>query len=137
MAGLLQSGELQRHVFQTLQPSYARRYRILISAVQLHLLPLGLVLPLDNRQVMGGYFIWILLPIHLTGERLASLAKQEQNLEIMPGSTCAVKGDELSVSLDRFVRLCFAWEEEDRLAEGVERLGQVIRRMQEYTPAPS
>ncbi len=86
---------------------------------------------------MGGYFIWIKLPIQLNGERLASLAKKEQNLDIMPGSTCAVKGDELSVSLDRFVRLCFAWEEEDRLAEGVERLGQVIRRMQEYTPTPS
>lgn len=32
---------------------------------------------------------------------------------------------------ERFVRVCFAWESEERLEEGIERLGRVVGRMVE------
>ena len=40
-----------------------------------------------------------------------------------------VHGDEAAVRLEREVRLCFAWEDEPDLVEGVERLARVLRRM--------
>ena len=85
MSKLLESGDLQRHVFQTLQPTYARRYRIMIHAIVKHLIPLGVTMPQPNRKIIGGYFIWITLPTPLHAEGVAVLAKLDENLVIAPG----------------------------------------------------
>lgn len=39
MSYLLESGDLQRHIFQTLQPTYARRYRSMMAAIEEYLIP--------------------------------------------------------------------------------------------------
>ncbi|KAK4691474.1 hypothetical protein P7C71_g5532, partial [Lecanoromycetidae sp. Uapishka_2] len=130
MSNLLESGDLQRHIFQTLQPTYARRYRNMADAIEEYLVPLGVTTPQPNRKIIGGYFIWITLPAPLQAEEAASLAKRDENLVVAPGHIFAVPGDEKAVNLDRQVRLCFSWEDEDKLADGVRRLGQVIANMQ-------
>lgn len=129
MCQLLQSNDLQHHIFQTLQPTYARRYLNMMSAIEKYLLPLGCTLPQSNRDVIGGYFIWLSLPEPLRAEDVVALAKNEHNLNIAPGSIFAVWGDEDVVDLDRNIRLSFSWEDEDKLAEGIERLGETVRRL--------
>lgn len=133
MSNLLQSGDLQRHIFQTLQPTYARRYRSMISAIEQYLIPLGVTLSQTSREVVGGYFIWLTLPAPLRAEEVAMTAKRDENLVIAPGPIFAVYGDEEAIDLERKVRVCFSWEEEFKLAEGMQRLGQVIITMQRGT----
>ena len=129
MSILIESGALQRHIFKTLQPAYARRYQSMISAIEEHLLPLGVTLPQTSRDVVGGYFIWLSLPAPLQAEEVAGRAREEENLIIAPGSIFAVYGDEKVVDLERKVRVCFSWEEESMLAEGIQRLARVISAM--------
>lgn len=129
MCQLLESCDLQNHIIHTLQPTYARRYRSMMSAIERHLLPLGFSLPQINRDVIGGYFIWLSLPEPVRADDVVVLAKEEQNLVTAPGSIFAVWGDEGVVDLERNIRLSFSWEEEDKLAEGIERLGETVCRM--------
>ena len=130
MSNLLESGDLQRHIFKTLQPTYARRYRSMVSAIEEHLLPLGVTLPQPDRDIVGGYFIWLSLPAPMQSEEVAIRAQQEANLVIAPGPMFAVYGDERAVDLEGKVRVCFSWEQEEMLAEGIQRLAQVIGSMQ-------
>lgn len=126
MSNLIESGDLQRHIFRTLQPEYARRYQSMISAIEEHLVPLGVTLPQPSRDVVGGYFIWLSLPAPMRAEEVAMRAQEEENLIIAPGPMFAVYGDEKAVDLEGKVRVCFSWEEKANLAEGIQRLAQVI-----------
>ena len=130
MSSLLETGELQHHVFETLQPAYARRYRVMRQAIEEHLVPLGVSLPQRDREVMGGYFVWLQLPSELQADEVAVRAQNDEELAIAAGSVSAVWGDEQAVDLRRNVRLSFAWEEVEKLVEGVARLGRVIRSLQ-------
>lgn len=102
----------------------------MISAVQQHLVPLGVQLPQSDRDVVGGYFIWISLPQRLRGAEVARRAKEDENLVVAQGELFEVPGDTETASFPHGIRLCFAWETEDNLREGVERLASVIRTMQ-------
>ena len=50
---LLESGKLNGFIFDVLQPSYARRYRIMRAAVQKYLLPLGSTLDQRDSEIAG------------------------------------------------------------------------------------
>ncbi|MCJ1302021.1 hypothetical protein MMC08_004822 [Hypocenomyce scalaris] len=102
----------------------------MISAITTHLLPLGVTLPQSNRDVLGGYFIWFSLPEPLRADDVAERAKDDENTIIAQGSLFGVYGDVRQGDLEREVRVCFSWEEEARLVEGIERLARVIRSMQ-------
>ena len=130
MSKLLESGNLEHHIFQTLQPAYAERYRKMISAIEHYLVPLGITLPQPNRDIVGGYFVWFSLPYPLKASDLTIRAKQEENVIVAQGSLFGVWGDTKDGDLEREVRVCFSYEDEDLLVEGVERLEKVIRRMQ-------
>ena len=131
MSKLLESGDLQKHIFETLQPTYARRYRTMMTAITTHLVPLGVNLPgKPHGAAVGGYFIWISLPNPLKAIEVAKSTKDDQALTIMPGPNFAVWGDEGVVDLDRNVRLTFSWEDETKLVEGIKRLAVVIQAMQ-------
>jgi DNA-binding transcriptional MocR family regulator len=97
-------------------------------AIEEHLVPLGFVAPQANREVVGGYFIWLELPRHLRGTALATRCQQEEGLIIAPGKIFEVPGD-AAVQCDGNIRLCFAWEDEPLLSEGVRRIADVARRM--------
>lgn len=130
MAELLKSGDLQRHIVNVLQPTYARRYHGMISAIERYLVPLDVQLPQDGREIVGGYFIWLTLPSPLLAEEVAVKARQEENLIIGPGPLFGVYGDVDKEGLRDKMRLCFSWEEEVLLPEGIQRLSRVIRAMQ-------
>lgn len=130
IADLLESGELQKHIHGTLQPAYASRYRTMISAIEQHLVPLGVELPQSDRDVVGGYFVWISLPQQLRGAEVARRAKEDENLVVAQGELFEVPGDTETASFPHGIRLCFAWETEENLEEGIKRLASVIRMMQ-------
>lgn len=102
----------------------------MISAIETHLLPVGVTLPQMDREVIGGYFIWLTLPSPLLAEQVSVSAQEDEDLIIAPGPIFGVYGNEEAVDLTRNVRLCFSWEEEDKLAEGIQRLGRMITRLQ-------
>jgi DNA-binding transcriptional MocR family regulator len=128
MTRLLQTGQLQAHIAQTLQPAYAARYHTLLRAITTHLLPLGFTLPRADRDVAGGFFLWLGLPEGFAAGDFARVcAEAEKGVIVAPGAMFEVPGDR-SVAFDRNVRLCFAWESEENLEEGVKRMGDVAER---------
>ncbi|RMZ68613.1 aminotransferase [Pyrenophora seminiperda CCB06] len=131
VAETLETGELQRYVYDTLQPTYGRRYRIMVEAIRKHLIPLGVHMPQSDRKVVGGYFIWLTLPLPLEGAAVAQRAKEDVNLAVAQGKMFEVPGDNeyTGTCFGNDVRVCFAWEEEEMLAEGIERLATIISRM--------
>ncbi|KAH5438886.1 hypothetical protein HBI32_021180 [Parastagonospora nodorum] len=133
VAETLETGELQRFVYYTLQPTYCKRYRKMIEIINKDLIPLGVRLPQTDRNVVGGYFIWLTLPDSVDGAALAQRAKDEENVVVAQGDIFEVPGDTAhpGTSFSNDIRLCFAWEDEDMLAEGISRLGAVISKMQD------
>jgi DNA-binding transcriptional MocR family regulator len=128
IAEMLKSGDLQNHVFDVLQPAYARRYAVLIAAIGEHLVPLGITLArtnLEGKDIFGGYFVWIQLPDGLKAESVAAAVKERENTIVAHGNLFEVWGDE-RITFDSALRLCFAWEDEQDLIDGVRRLGRVV-----------
>ncbi|KAI1078204.1 pyridoxal phosphate-dependent transferase [Whalleya microplaca] len=136
---MLRAGDLSTHIEHTLLPAYQRRHALLLGAVQRELVPLGVKVQeasLSGRaDVFGGYFVWVTLPAPgPTARAVAERCKREEKLMVGWGDMFEVHGDEKAVRFEREVRLCFAWEDEEDLVEGVERLGRVLGRMLEEGP---
>ncbi|KAK7550080.1 pyridoxal phosphate-dependent transferase [Phyllosticta paracitricarpa] len=130
MSLLLEWGELQQHVYGTLQPALAARYRTMVSAIEKHLVPLGVTYGRPGGEFAGGYFVWLSMPAPLTGVEVARIAREEQKLIVAEGQMFEVPGDSTQIKFPRDVRVCFAWEPEDMLEQGIQRLGQVIQQVQ-------
>ncbi|KAK8128915.1 hypothetical protein PG984_010023 [Apiospora sp. TS-2023a] len=153
---LLVSGGLAKHIRDALRPAYRRRHGLVANALGRELAPLynlqqqegadkeaveGMLQPgqddtatamtcvsrsLAGRDdVFGGYFIWFRLPSSLKASDVATRCMVEENLAIGTGGLFAFEHE---------VRLCFAWEDEADLEDGVARLGRVVRRMLEGEP---
>lgn len=78
----MENGELQRRVYEELQPAYGRRYRSMIKAINELLVPLGARLPQTDRDVVGGYFIWLTLPDGMEGGALVERAREDENVVV-------------------------------------------------------
>lgn len=87
----MESGELQRYVYETLQPAYGSRYRKIMAAINEELIPLGVTLPQMDREVVGGYFIWLTLPPPLKGAVVTQQAKAEESLIVAQGEIFEVR----------------------------------------------
>jgi len=59
----------------------------MVEAINKHLIPLGVDIPQTDREVVGGYFIWLTLPSPLKGAVVAQRAKEEENLAVAQVST--------------------------------------------------
>ena len=103
-----------------------------MRAIETHLGPLGFSVPQPSRAVIGGYFTWLTLPEKLkTGaEALARRCREDEDVIIAAGNIFEVPGDD-GVKFEGNVRLCWSWEEEERLEEGVRRVGVVAKKMLE------
>lgn len=126
---LLSSSSLQTHIETILKPAYQKRYNLMMSAIKKELVPLGVSVGEDSlkgKDVFGGYFIWIELPKGADAEVVAARAKEEENLIVAPGKIFEVQGDK-TVEFPSGVRLCFAWETEEGVEEGVVRLARVMK----------
>ncbi|KAK1971030.1 aminotransferase [Colletotrichum sublineola] len=137
VAELLMSGELQRHLDEETRPALARRHRALMKAIAEYIQqPLGdgVVVresALKGSDVYGGYFVWFSLPEGMSSREAAVRAKETEELVIGHGGQFEVHGDEESARFDREIRLCFSWEPEEDVVEGVKRLGAVLRAMKD------
>lgn len=132
LANMLSTSSLQDHIHTVLQPAYASRYHTAMSAVTKHLLSLGITMPQPHRDVVGGYFMWFTLPEPLRAVEVAKKALEEEDLIVAEGALFRVQGDKSGEgAFERDLRICFSFEEEGKLAEGIERLGRLLRRILE------
>jgi DNA-binding transcriptional MocR family regulator len=132
---MVASGALDLHIHRTVRPALQRRHGLILQAIQSHLGEFAIVENVSTRVpredveggLYGGYFVWLRLKGDVSADEIATWAKAEENLIVAPGSIFQVKGDESAVSLGQNIRLCFSWEDEDKVVKGVERLGKVFR----------
>lgn len=100
-----------------------------MEALEEHLVPLGVKVSNaspSGTDVAGGYFVWLELPEGMSAERVSAAAKVDENLIVAHGDLFEVYGDEKSVTFPRSLRICFAWEDEGNLVEGIQRLASAI-----------
>ncbi|UKZ82148.1 hypothetical protein TrVFT333_009932 [Trichoderma virens FT-333] len=133
LADLLRSGELESFIENKTRPALQRRHRIMMDAVKEHLEPLGVVSresSISGEGIYGGYFVWLTLTQGPPAVLVSDAAVEEENIIIGRGNMFAVRGDEQGAKFDQDIRLCFSWEPEEALVDGVKRLGRLIKRMQ-------
>ncbi|TVY53571.1 Uncharacterized protein LSUE1_G010204, partial [Lachnellula suecica] len=143
---LLERGVLQQHIATVLIPAYRRRYSILMGSIRRHLVPLGVKVlsgaPYrtpsktesngEDHVEVGGFFTYITFPHDLpTADVLADEASARFSVHFAYGKMFEVEGDNESGvrkgnDFRHAARLCWAWESENFLAEGPERLAELI-----------
>ena len=73
------------------------------------------------QEPRGGFFLWVALPAHLSGEALLARATQEKVVYVA-GAAFFVDG-----TGQHFIRLSFSLPPIDRITEGVGRLARVVK----------
>lgn len=131
---MMKSGQLGRHIDETCKPSLQRRHALMMKAVHEHLDRFGVEVldsnPTDGGgRAYGGYFVWITFPRGPKAQSIAKRALEDENLIVPPGEMFQVRGDEKGAQFPNSVRLCFAWEEECDLVDGVARLGRAVESL--------
>ncbi|KAI9742372.1 MAG: hypothetical protein M1818_003905 [Claussenomyces sp. TS43310] len=142
---LLSTGALQSHIDNVLIPTYRQRYLVLMSSITKHLLPLGVRITIGEPYVeatpetgvvpAGGFFTYIAFPAELpSADVIAKRALNEYNLRFAYGEMFVVKGDDESTLRAKLTwgngaRLCWAWEEEEMIMEGIKRLTELLKIM--------
>jgi DNA-binding transcriptional MocR family regulator len=151
LAHALRTKALENHICGNLHESYARRWRRLVSAVEEYLGPLGVIiaggkgnaidpqsLAFSSSQsretasgpVAGGFFIWLKLPTGLTDAAVSARALRDANVALATETQCRLPvSDSRLTQAGRYIRLCFAFEPEEKLGEGVLRLKGVLENM--------
>jgi len=107
-----------------------------MDAIEVHLSPLDVrVNAGDNRDdaTVGGYFVWIMLPPLLNADDVARNAAQSENLTVARGPQFEVPDDPKGQKFRNSLRLSFAWEDEEMLTQGMERLATVVQIMTRQT----
>jgi DNA-binding transcriptional MocR family regulator len=127
MAELLHSNELQRHLQQHMKPVLQRREALMREAVSEYLVPHGVQVSRNTSVgIGGGYFLWLHLGPGQSAHMLSQKASRDKSVIVGDGNFFNVRGDSDKLGFDTNIRLCFAWEAEDRMVEGVRRLGEII-----------
>ncbi|KAL1898988.1 Valine--pyruvate aminotransferase [Ceratocystis pirilliformis] len=127
---LLRTRALQEHIQQTTVPSLQRRHNIICAAIREHLYPLGVTMleqSMPNANVYGGYFVWLTLGGEISAKAIAEQTSVLENLIIGHGDLFEVREDETTAKFSNNIRLCFSWEPEEHLVDGVKRLAKVIK----------
>jgi 2-aminoadipate transaminase len=100
---------------QRLKKVYSKRIKSFCDQLRMHL-PEQAVFKVPT----GGYFVWVELPKGIDTNSFRKAAKK-QNLDFYPGTFFSHEK-----RLKNYMRLSFAFYDEDVLAEGARRLGKVI-----------
>lgn len=111
------NGRLDAHI-EELRALYARKCAAMIEAIKREF-PAGVSYLVPD----GGFFIWCTLPAGVSGTALAEHAIA-CGVEILPGARCYAGG-----GVDNSFRLAFSQQPEERIVEGIARLGKAIRDM--------
>jgi DNA-binding transcriptional MocR family regulator len=133
MSDMVSSGALQKFLKETTRPALQRRHALMMDSIEKYIFPHASIAiqksSLPDAAIYGGYFVWFTLPEEFSAKQVADAAMQEENLIVAHGNMFEVRGDEESAKFNRQMRLCFSWEDEKDIEEGVRRLGAVLARV--------
>ncbi|KAL8382638.1 hypothetical protein RB595_006428 [Gaeumannomyces hyphopodioides] len=141
---MIRTGALAAHVDGVVRPDLQRRHSVLLGALRTELAPLGVRFE-EPQSTYGGYFVWLTLPDSVPAAIVARRALRDENLVVAAGDMFQVNGDDGSgrgdndddgakVRFPHNLRLCYSWEDEERLVEGVERLARVLQGFRDRPP---
>lgn len=134
---MLVDGSLTNHIEQTLIPTYRKRYSIFVQAIKQYLYPYGIEIVAHDQSLTsgyaGGFFLYLTFE-HCRGANASDVAKMalaDFNLRVAPGEIFAVPDDPESKIRGKTtwyngIRLCWAWNEDEALVEGIQRLAKVV-----------
>lgn len=102
----------------TIRSAYRARRDAMLEALQAHM-PEGV----RWTKPEGGMFIWVTLPDTLDGADLLKQSLESERVAFVPGHAFFADGSGRNT-----LRLSYSTSTEGKIAEGVERLGQLITR---------
>jgi DNA-binding transcriptional MocR family regulator len=111
----LASGTYERQVVAA-RTLYSGRRTAMLRALEAHMPP-----GVTWTKPEGGLFVWITLPPHHNGSALLKRAVEEFNVAFVPGSAFYANGLGQNT-----IRLSYSLPNEEKIAEGVKRLGQLL-----------
>lgn len=111
----LASGTYDRQVAQA-RALYSGRRTAMLKALEEHMPP-----GVTWTKPEGGLFVWLTLPPKYNGKTLLKRAVEEFNVAFVPGSAFYADGQGLNT-----IRLSYSLPNEQMIAEGVKRLGQLL-----------
>jgi DNA-binding transcriptional MocR family regulator len=117
VATMIERGAVREHL-QRLRAALSRRAALLAAAINGEL-PEGL--PPVVASAPAGYFLWV----DLRGADANELRERciaSHGVSFLPGTRCALEAD----AAPSYARVCFAFLEEEQLAEAGRRLGRAI-----------
>ena len=112
----LAAGTYDRQVAQA-RALYSGRRTAMLTALQAHM-PAGVTW----TKPEGGLFVWLTLPPEADGKALLRRAVEEVNVAFVPGSAFYADGQGRNT-----IRLSYSLPSEERIGEGVARLGKLLR----------
>jgi len=126
IAEFLAAGRLSAHI-DRVQSAYRANRDAMVAALQRELPDASFEIPL------GGYYVWLTLPEHVDGDRLARLAN-EGGVTVLPGSKFFANPD---VPHPRnHLRIAYSHATPDEVDDGIRRLAAAYRTMNSAgTPA--
>ncbi|HEU5089179.1 MAG TPA: PLP-dependent aminotransferase family protein [Roseiflexaceae bacterium] len=110
-------GKLDAHI-QELIACYRHKRDIMLDAIKSEF-PDDVIAPKPN----GGFFIWAKLPDDISATALAKKAV-ENGVAFVPGTGFYANGQG-----DDAIRLAFSYQSEERIADGITRIGKAIRAL--------
>jgi DNA-binding transcriptional MocR family regulator len=103
-----------------IKAAYRARRDAMLAALAKHM-PAGV----EWTRPEGGMFVWITLPKGMDGAALLAKSLQSQKVAFVPGSAFFADGSGRNT-----IRLSFSRADEPTIAEGIKRLGAVLRAAQ-------
>ncbi|MDN5787394.1 PLP-dependent aminotransferase family protein [Pseudorhodobacter sp.] len=102
-----------------IRAAYCARRDAMLAALAAHM-PAGV----EWTRPEGGMFVWVTLPKGLDGAELLARSLQTQRVAFVPGSAFFADGSGRNT-----LRLSFSRVDEAVIAEGIKRLGALLRQM--------
>jgi DNA-binding transcriptional MocR family regulator len=110
---VIESGDLDAHL-QKLVDTYRRRLIKMDELLKKQLPAVAYTVP------QGGYFFWVCLPESINVVEFRKWAKA-QHVDVRPGTLFSCVG-----GLQNYMRLCFAYYEEEQIEQGILRLKESL-----------
>jgi 2-aminoadipate transaminase len=110
------AGKLEPHVLR-LREAYAQRLKVMLAAMSAEM-------PAEVKwtKPQGGLFLWATFPSHVDSEAVLQAAVKEK-VAFVPGRPFYPRGDVRNTA-----RLNFSNSTEERIREGIGRLGKILKR---------
>lgn len=117
VAKFLETYDIEEHI-EKLKKVYKKRKDLMIKTMEEEF-PEGV--KFTNPE--GGLFTWVVLPEHINARELAVKAL-ERNVAFVPGGSFFPNGGN-----ENTFRMNYSNMDEERIVEGVKRLGEVLREV--------